>query len=198
MAQKHTVIYVPGLGDTNISGRKKLLATWHYRNVEIIAHSVSWQTDEPWNTKLQALLSKIDTYVSQGKAVSLIGESAGASAVMQALQQRSETLNAVILLCGKSQYPDRISPYLQRKNPALHTAATGSHNYAQSMTDAAKAKVLNLHPVADPVVPVWETKIPGVQNARMPSFGHAISIVFGMTVWSFKIVKFIRKQGTKL
>lgn len=197
LAKKHIVIYVPGLGDTNISNRKKMLSTWHYKNTEIVAHTVNWQIDEPWSIKLERLLATIDSYVAKDLYVSLIGESAGASAVMQALQHRTQTLNAVILLCGKSQYPNRISPSLQRKNPALYQAVTGSHAYIQTMPKEAKAKILNIHPFADPVVPVPETMIPGVQNGRIPSFGHAPSIAFGMTIWSFKIVRFIKTQDRK-
>lgn len=192
---KHVILYVPGLGDTNISGRKKMLAVWHYRNIRIEAVPMNWQVDEPWQDKLSRLLARIDGLTTEGVRVSLIGESAGASAVMCALQRRAQHLNAVILLCGKSQYPDHISSHLRRRNPALHAAVSESQRYIQAMSDDAKRKLLNVHPIADPVVPVQETKIPGVQNTRIPSFGHATSIVFGMTVWSFRIVHFIRKRG---
>lgn len=197
MSKQHTVIYVPGLGDTNISNRKKILGLWHYKNIELIAHTVKWHIDEPWTAKLNGLLDSIDKQLALGKSVSLIGESAGASAVMQALQHRADSITAVILLCGKSQHPDRLGHQLRRINPRLYEAVSGSHTYIQTMSDSAKAKVLNLHPLVDPVVPVHETKIHGVKNIQMPSFGHAISIVFGMTIWSFKIVKFIRIQGNK-
>lgn len=194
MTIKHTVIYVPGLGDTNISGRQKLLGTWHYKNVSIEACSMNWQIDEPLKDKLEKLVSRIDELRSSGQQVSLIGESAGASAVINALKLRPESLAAVVLLCGKSQYPDRIGMHLRRKNPRLYESVAASHEYIQTMPDNLKEKVLNVHPIADPVVPVRETKIDGVRNAKMPSFGHATSIVFGMTIWSFRIVHFIRKQ----
>lgn len=194
MKQKHTVIYVPGLGDTNISNRERMLGIWHYKAIEIIPHTVNWSIAEPWQVKLSGLVNKIDEQLARGNKVSLIGESAGASAVIQALEKREELLHIVILLCGKSQYPDRIGAGLKRKNPALYEAVTGSHAYIQSMSDKAKSKVLNFHPIADPVVPISETKIAGVRNIWIPSFGHAISIVFGMTIWSFKIVQCIRKQ----
>lgn len=192
---KHIVLYVPGLGDTNISGRQKLLATWRYKNVRIEACSMNWQVDEPLTHKLERLVARIDELQSSGQKVSLIGESAGASAVINALKLRPNMLNAVILLCGKSQHPDRIGIHLRHKNPRLYESVALSHEYIQTMPIEQKAKVLNLHPIADPVVPVWETKIVGVRNAKMPSFGHATSIVFGMTIWSFRIVQFIKKQG---
>ncbi len=197
MATKHTVIYVPGLGDTNISGRQKLLSIWHYKNIAIEACSMNWQVNEPLADKLERLVSRIDTLQSSGQKVSLIGESAGASAVINALKLRPKALNAVILLCGKSQYPDRIGTHLRHKNPRLYESVALSHEYIQAMPTEHKAKVLNLHPVADPVVPVRETKINGVRNAKMPSFGHATSIIFGMTIWSFSIVHFIKGQGSK-
>lgn len=194
MTQQHTVIYIPGLGDTNIQNRQKMLKIWHYRHMEITTHTMNWQVDEPWQDKLDGLLNDIDTYTAAGKTVSLIGESAGASAAMQALQLRTTSLNAVILLCGKTQYPDRLGAHVRRKNPQLYESVSSSHAYIQKMPKSDKKKVLNMHPIIDPVVPVHETEINGVQNARLPSFGHAASIIFAMIFWNFRMVHFIRKD----
>lgn len=190
----HALLYIPGFGDQNLGGRRKLLSLWHFQNTSIEICSMRWSVNEPWPIKLDRLVARIDQLHAGGKVVSLIGESAGASAVTQALRLRTEKIHAVILLCGKSQHPETVNPRLFKQNPAFKVAVTESDMVARSLTDIERGKLLNLHPIFDPVVPVKETKIPGVKNARMPIIGHATSIVFANTLWSFRIVRFIRKK----
>ena len=195
MKNKHIVLYVPGLGDHRLKMRQRFLNLWHYKNVTTEIITMQWSIPEAWGAKLDSLTSKINSYHDLGYTVSLIGESAGASAVLQALNTRTESLNAVILLCGKSQYPDRVAQRLYQKNPALKDAMVGSHSAVSFLTEAQRKKVLNLHPLFDPVVPVHETKILGTKDSTMPIVGHILGIGFGMTIWSFKIVRFMRKQA---
>lgn len=197
MVKQHVVLYVPGLGDLNLRNRQKLLNLWHFKRVRIEICPMYWQKNEPWQKKLDRLLARIDELYAQQFFVSLIGESAGASAVVQAMKLRHSKLNAGILLCGKTQFPDRVSSRLYALNPALKNAVVASQTAVNSLTPQEKAKMLNLHPIADPVVPVKETKIPGVADAVMPVIGHALSIGFGMSIWSFRIVKFIRSKSTQ-
>ena len=194
MIQHHSIIYVPGLGDTNLTSRQKLLNLWHFRNVSIEICSMKWSMDEPWHIKLDRLINRIDQLKAEGNVVSLIGESAGASAAMHALRNRHQVLHLVILLCGKSHYPERVSPRLYQRNPALKTSLVGADHIVQTLTESEGEKLLNLHPLFDPVVPVAETKISGVRDSTMPMIGHATSIVFANTLWSWRIVHFVRRH----
>ncbi len=195
MNKKHIILYVPGLGDHRLSMRQHGLNTWKYPNVSTELVPKKWRVDETWDSKLARLINKIDDYNSQGYAVSLVGESAGATAVLAALEERTNAINAVILLCGKSQYPGRVASRLYQNNPALRAAMIRSHKVVDALTSKQKQKILNLHPVFDPIVPVWETKIPGVKNATMPIAGHFLGIAFGLTFWSFRIVRFAKQRA---
>jgi hypothetical protein len=190
------VIYVPGLGDKNLKGRRMLLNMWHFRNVSIEICSMRWSIDEPWDTKLERLLKRIEECKQQGDSVTLVGESAGASAVINALS-KTDAVNGVVLLCGKSQYPDRVAQYRYNQNPTLRSALIHSNQAVGNLTGPQKQKVLNLYPIFDPVVPVQETKISGVRNAVMPIIGHATSIVFANTLWSWRIVRFARLRARR-
>lgn len=192
MKNKHVVIYVPGLGDHRLTMRQRLLSTWRYKNLSIEILPMKWAYDESWNNKLSRLLSKIDRLHDDGLTVSVVGESAGATAAVQALQSRDSKVNAVVLLCGKFQQPERVASRLYQSNPALREAIIRSNNIIGELSQGQKNKILNLHPLADPVVPVWETKIPGVKEATMPVIGHITGIGFGITIWSFRIVRFVR------
>lgn len=192
----HSIIYIPGLGDHSLKGRSKLLKPWsRYKDIEIELCPMHWTVNEPWEEKLSWLINKIDHRHGEGKLVTIIGESAGATAVINALWLRSDKLHAAVLLCGKSQYPDRVSPHLYRRNPAFREALTDSHKIIQNLTHKQKDLLLNWHPILDLTVPVAETKIPGVKNKLFPALLHAISIVSAMTIWNWQVVHHIRKRA---
>jgi hypothetical protein len=194
LKQHNSIIYVPGLGDKNLRNRQKLLNLWHFRNVSIELCSMQWSVAEPWQDKLQRLLNRIEECNQAGSSVTLVGESAGASAVVNALK-KTDAIDAVVLLCGKSRYPNRVAQYRYKQNPRLQDALTDSDQIARSLSNEQKQKILNLHPLFDPVVPVPETRISGVKNSTMPIIGHATSIVFANTLWSWRIVRFARRQS---
>ncbi len=155
---------------------------------------MDWTIKEPWEAKLGRLLARIDELVAEGKTVSLIGESAGASAVIVTLTKREAKLNRVILLCGKYQYPDKVAAYRYKLNPTFRAALTESHSLVPKLTKSQRGKLINLHPIYDPVVPVAETKIPKFKDNTMPIIGHATSIVFANTLWSWRIVRFVKSS----
>lgn len=192
MVTKHAILYVPGLGDRNLKGRQWLINAWRFRNVGIEICTMDWSVGEPFELKLNRLLTRIDDLIQTDNQVSLVGESAGASTVIEALIRR-DTLHKVVLLCGKSQYPDRVSPHLYRQNPAFKDSLAASAKSISLLTPEQKEKLINLHPLFDHVVPVPETKISGVKDHYMPSIGHATSIVFANTFWSWWIVHAIKK-----
>lgn len=190
------IIYVPGLGDRRLANRQRGLDLWHFRNVTTEICPMKWYISEPWPDKLARLTDLIDKRRTEGKSVTIIGESAGASAVMSVMTARPELVDGAILLCGKFTHPDRVADSLYRKNPTFQTAMIESANGATELTEQARKKILNLHPLFDPVVPVQETKVRGIKNAYMPVAGHAISIFFALTLWSWRMVAFARKQNT--
>jgi len=192
---QHTILYSTGIGDRNIRNRQRLFGFWHYKNVSLRIVPNKWQQDEPVKIKLGRLLDTIDEEHAKGNRVSLIGESAGASIVTQALKLRSDKLTAVILLCGKSQYPEKVGSVHKSTNPGLRPAVEASSRALRTLSASDKAKILNLHPLFDPIVPVAETRIPGVKDSKMPIIGHPTGIVFGMSVWSWRIVRFIRNRA---
>ena len=178
-----------------LKGRTKLLKAWHFKDVEIEICRMYWTVNDPWEEKLARLIERIDECHAEGKLVSIIGESAGAAAVINAVYLRQHKLNAAILLCGKSQYPERVAPQLYHRNPAFRDALTDSQTIVGQLTKSQKKLLLNLHPIFDLTVPVWETKIAGVRNRTFPFIMHAVGIVFAMTVWNWWIVRYIKKQA---
>jgi pimeloyl-ACP methyl ester carboxylesterase len=189
------VIYVPGLGDKRLTSRQRGIDLWRYSKVTVELCPMKWYISEPWSNKYVRLVRLIELRRAEGKSVTLIGESAGASAVMTVMAARPELVDGAILLCGKFMHPDRVAKSLYRNNPAFHDAISNSADGTPKLSSDARKKILNLHPLLDPVVPVKETRVAGITDAYMPMIGHAASIVFALTLWSWRMVAFARKQA---
>jgi len=97
----HSVIIVPGLGDET---SKIEWATNFYRKYdsEPMVHNMWWRKGEKhFEPKLQKLIKLIDKLAKNGNKVSLIGTSAGSSAVMNAFVVRKNKIHKVISVCGR-------------------------------------------------------------------------------------------------
>jgi hypothetical protein len=191
MVKKHIIIYIPGLGDSRVKGQRLALRTWTRFGVRTHLHQMNWADGEAFEPKLKRLVSEIDIYKKQGLTVSLIAASAGASAAVNAYVQRKDDLNGVIFVCGKlSGY---FHPSYHQTNPAFAQSMEMLPTSLAWLNDVDTAKMLSLHPIVDPTVPVAQTRIPGVRNHRMPVSGHAIGIGYGITVRAKANVRFFKQ-----
>ena len=97
----HHVIIIPGLGD-RIS--LTAWATNHWRDYGLEPHiySMDWYNSElPLETKLNKLANFIDQLAEGNNRVSLVGCSAGASAVLNIFLERRNKINKVVSICGR-------------------------------------------------------------------------------------------------
>ncbi len=195
MSKKIVIIYVPGIGDANLMGRQRAFKLWRYTNVSVQICPMDWGQDEPWSQKLDRLSELIRSLDSESTSITLVGESAGASAVTQALVANNDQVDGVVLLCGKSQYPELLGSSYTSRNPALKAAVTASASAIAQLTADQKARILNLHAAFDPIVPVKETKIPGVKNSTIPMIGHVTSIAFALLVWNWRIIQHAKTRA---
>lgn len=191
---KHVVIYVPGLGDNSVRARKLLVASWWLYGVRPVVHQMNWSDTQPFAQKFSALLTHIDHLATAGHRVSLVGESAGASAVINAFAARPETIHRVACICGKLGSPSNIHPSIYRHNPAF---AESMQQLPASIADLGKEqleRIRSVHPLYDVTVPVHDTAIPGAESKTIPSFGHAASIALGDTLFGYMLVGFLKRK----
>lgn len=189
----HTVIYVPGLGDAKINGRRLLVASWRLYSVRPVVHQMSWADKQPFEHKLQALLKHIDERRAAGERVSLVGESAGASAAMNAYAARPGSIHRVVCICGKLRNPETIHPATYRQNPAFAESMDLLPQSLASLSTSQLSRVRSIHPLADPTVPVPDTIIAGAEERTIPTVGHATSIVLGNVLFSWRMVPFLKR-----
>jgi hypothetical protein len=192
---KHIILYVPGLGDHNLSGQQRALKLWRLYSVRTEISVMNWQVDEPWDLKFERLLQRIDFHHKKGREVSLIGVSAGSTAVLQALIMRRNKIKSAALVCGKFQYPETVHPMRYKINPALKDALTTSSRALEKLTDDDKQQLRMYRPIYDNLLPVKETHIPGVKTVVMPAITHVGGIAYAITFGSWQIIRFLKKPS---
>lgn len=190
----HIVIYVPGLGDTNLNGRRLIVAGWRLYGVRPVVHQMNWADAEPFAPKLQRLLKHIDELVAAGNQVSLVGESAGASAVMHAYAVRQDAVHRVACICGKLRHPETIHPATYQHNPTFQESMQLLATSIANIRPERINRIRSVHPLRDQTVPIADTFVEGAESKTIPSIGHATSIVLGDTLFAYTLIGFLKQK----
>jgi len=190
--RKHAIIYIPGLGDRQVVGQRLAISTWRRLSVEPMLFQMKWADGESFASKLDSLLTLIDRLTREGKLVSLVGSSAGGSAVINAYAERRQHIHGVVCICGKLRNKDNIWSGTYRQNPAFEQSMIMLADSTPQLTTKDRQRILSLHPTSDQSVPVADTKLPGVASKGMPVAGHVSGIAYGLTIGSFGVIRFLR------
>ncbi len=202
MSSIHAVIYIPGLGDSRVRGQQIAVNAWKARGVEPYLFQMNWMDGEAFEPKINRLLALVDKLDGEGKRVSLIAASAGASAALNAYALRQDKINGVVSICGKlsGRGIASVHPGLYQRNPAFHESMQRLTASEAQLDYDARQRILSMHPIFDESVPVSETKLPGTIPRRMPVTGHFFGIAYGLTAGSLAALRFLkqlpRKQAT--
>jgi dienelactone hydrolase len=186
------VIYVPGLGDFRARGQEVAVKLWRHYGVAPEMIRMYWQTAEPWKTKLQRLLDRIDTLHTAGYQVALVGSSAGATAVIAAFAARPTIVGCVVIV-GKVNHPASIGGAYRAKNPALVTASQDCERALRSLPPAMRLRIQSRYAALDEVVRQSDSHIPGARNRRLFSIGHSLTIGLQLTIGVPFWLRFLRK-----
>lgn len=190
---KHYVLYIPGLGDKCTTGQAMAVRLWRIYGVRSELIALRWDIAEPLNTKLNKLYQRIDTLHEQGYTVSLVGVSAGAGVVIHAFSNRQNSVHKVVCLCGKLQNAGTIGSATYQWNPAFSESMQRLPETLHQLDALTLQRILSIKPLSDESVPPRDTIIPGTHSTTIPTHGHALSIGMGLTVFSYKIIRFIRR-----
>lgn len=196
MPTAHHVIYIPGLNDQRKS-YELVVDRWSLYSVVPHVHRVWWHDGEPFKPKLKRLLDKVDGYLGKGDKVSLVGGSAGGSAVLNALVEEPR-INAVINLCGRLRAGDKVFPSLDlaaRNSDAFKASVIQFESKEPKMTPSQRQKVLCLIPIYDEIVPKSTASLKGATNKTLLSVEHMMSGLLGMTIFSPMIFAFIKEKS---
>ena len=187
---KHYIIYIPGLGDHYDAGRSTALKFWRLFGVTTQLLPMQWNAGSTYEDKFKEVMAAIKRAQDAGYAVSLVGESAGASMALNAAVQAS-SLYSIVLLAGIASTSTPISSYIKARSPAFAASVA-----ALSKT-LAKIDTSNIHIVQalwDPTVPTRHNQINGAHAHTIWSIGHIPTIVLCITLLSPFIIM-LAKRG---
>lgn len=199
MSEKHKVIIVPGLGDET---NKIRFATNHWRShgLEPVVHSMGWHDGKnKFEPKLQRLVKLIDKFSHEGDTVSLVGTSAGGSAVLNAFIERKDKIHRVVNICG------RLRVGTQKGFRSFEARTSSSPTFAQSirlcesredkLIDVDRLKIMTVRAMfGDELVPGNTAILKGAYNIRIPTLEHIFSIGMALTLLSKLIILFINQK----
>ncbi len=192
----HHVVIVPGLSD-NPLGVAWLTRDWpaHYGLTPLVVR-FGWRGQpDDFAPRLARLGRSIDGLVAAGALVSLLGTSAGASAVLNAFFPRRDDIRSVVSVCGRLRAGDGVYPSLDHSRnrrlfkPSVLSCAAG----ISTLTPADTAKILTIRPLFDELVPVTTMTIAGATNHRILAVEHMVGIYLALSVYARLIVDFLAR-----
>ncbi|PIR99383.1 hypothetical protein COT86_04340 [Candidatus Collierbacteria bacterium CG10_big_fil_rev_8_21_14_0_10_43_36] len=195
MRQKHFVIFVPGLGDDS-RGLEFLSNHWlkHGFTPKII--SFGWLDGKKFQPKLEGLLTLIDTLSQQGCLVSLVGTSAGGSAVLNAFLKRKNQIHRVINICGRLRTGPitglRSFSSKTSTSPAFAESIKLFENREHLLSRTDRKKIMTMRPAfGDELVPPNTVSIAGSSNITLPTVEHILSIALSLSLFSKVLLRFL-------
>ncbi len=195
MRKQHHVIYVPGIQDDIYHAQSLPMKFWWLYGLRGHCHPMPWAGEEPYEPKFKRLLAQIDGYLAQGHKVSLLGASAGASAVLNAYVERADKITGLAYVCAKINAPETVSDLTYNANPAFKTALYGLQGNLPRLKPADKDKMHSYYSPGDHYVPYAATTIPGVEESRLPPLKHGFAIIYSLTFGAHRIARFLRRQA---
>ncbi len=188
----HHVVVIPGIPAwTPLC--KLLCYPWILAGLKMHVEDIHW-TAEPadFQTKLEALLARIDAYATNG-AVSMVGISAGGIAVLCAFRERKSLVHKVITICTARRTSGDAKSKNMGKYPAYDQAVAMLQHEERLFTPEDEGKILAVRGAHDEEMSAMAVPRPQVNDVRLPVIGHAFIIASALTIYSGRVIEFIKK-----
>jgi len=194
VSKKHIVIIVPGLGDETTK-IKWATAHWRKYGLKPVIHNIWWKKgNKHFKPKLIRLIHRIDNFIKDGNKVSLVGTSAGSSAVMNAYISRKKKISKVISICGRLKQGEQKG----FRSFELRTATSLAFKesilmFEQNETSLIKndrKKIMTVRALFDELVPDNTSYVIGANNKRLKTIEHVFSIWIGLSFYK-PLTKFL-------
>lgn len=188
------LIIIPGLGD-DARYTKFLTRNWEKKyGIKITVMTFGWTGEaNKFQERFDVIDEKINKFLQENKNVSLLGISAGGSAVINLYTKNKDKIERVICVCGRLKDPDIGKMWNHRKKDL--GIFTQSVRFAEENTCKLDKKdldkFLTIRPFYDDVVPVRTMTLNGAKNKKVNSIQHMISIFLIMTFYSKISAEFI-------
>ena len=196
---KITYILLPGLGDERaiFSWFYRMVGEWWSRDVvEVRIFKSHWSTSKSYAQKYNELVGEIKAERKKGRAVVLVGVSAGASLAYLAFAQHAQEVQAFISLCGFT----RLKPG-DFKNPQVmkfswYQAAAAAERAGAALGAEERSRILAIIPKTDNVINPQQQQIEGAKNVQLKMRGHLAVIMTTLLVRRRMIQRFATSKGS--
>lgn len=197
MSKKHSVIIIPGLGDEVNSIE---LATGHWKKfgLEPVVHSVGWHDEEAnFAPKLSILLNLVDELVENNDTLSLVGTSAGGSAVINAFYERKNKVHKVVNVCGRLRVGTKTGfrsfSAKTRSSRAFEESVKLCESRLSTFSQESLNRVMTVRAMfGDELVPPDTVRVQGALNTQIPTVEHILTIGMALTIFSKPIISFLK------
>lgn len=188
--RRHIVLYFPGLGDHYDSGRRWALKIWRLWGIDARLVPLRWYSGGSYDDKLKLAKEAIRSAFAEGAHVTLIGESAGASLVLNVASSFPD-VHRIITIAGVNSSKLSISPVIQRRSPSFRDSA---HQVSVSLAKLNPQVIHTFHGFIDGSVPADFSRIRNATSHRVPAIGHLLTIGICLTIFSPYIARIIKNK----
>lgn len=198
MSKEHHVVYIPGLRDQWFLNRnlaRLLPLFWDRRGFPIHVVAPHWEQGESFEPKLKAITDEIDRLIEMGHRVSIIGQSAGGSAGLNAFAQRKDVLSKAINVTGRLRAGVNVKPTLEKAayySPAFRESVLLFENeLGLTLTAEDRKRIMTLRPWWDEIVPASTVPLEGATNLVAPIPEHTLGGAYIMSLYSKVLQSFL-------
>ena len=195
MTQEHKVIICPGL-DGRTKNIEWLTKNWPEKyGLQPIIVPIIWKDGEHFEPKLRLVTDLIDQFAAKDDKISLIGCSAGGSAMLNAFAERKKVISHVVNNSGFCRPGNRqgFRSFTTRTavNPAFKESILRFAKLELTLTPADRKKILTVRPLFDELVPPETVVIQGAFNYQVPMIEHVLGIATALVKFD-PVIKFLK------
>ena len=190
----HYAIYVPGLGDHRSYGQEIAIQLWRIFGLRPRYLPLGWNKKTGFKAKLNQLMHEVEGLKAAGHSVSLVGISAGASAVLNAYAM-SEDIASIVCVCGKINNPQTLKESTFIANPDFKESLEQLNSSLGLLGSKKRGNIMSIHPWRDQTVPIADTIIEGAMEKTVPGWSHVAGIFSGIIFGFPSISRFIRSRA---
>jgi hypothetical protein len=194
MNREHYVLIAPGLNG-RVDGIDIVTKSWPNRfGLRPESIPIPWKDDSHFYPHLTRITERIDELTKQGHKVSLIGTSAGGSAMLNAFLDRKRDVYKVVNICGFSLPVDTHGPrsFINRGKTSLafRESVKRFDKSKANLTAQDLHRIMTVRSLMDELVPPSATQIEGAINKRVYMVEHIASIAVALMFYE-PAIKFL-------
>lgn len=196
---EHHLVYVPGLHDDHPLNRAAALPLpliWRlhgFHSHVVLSH---WSDSGEFQPKLEHILEVIGDLATRGHYVSLVGQSAGGSAVINAFAESPHLITGVVNITGRLRVEGEPSlAKASQSSPAFAESVRRCERVLQGLAVSDRARIMTIRPIVDRVVPAGSVPVDGAQNLVAPVRGHSKGGAQIVGIRTAQWMQFLREQA---